>query len=82
MRLHSRPLLNRLSKELYERFGANWTPIKIKLSKEEKEKIKAHTGQKRISSEISVWIPFDLPGIPERGDFDVREVRKSRYFFH
>ncbi|ORZ30220.1 hypothetical protein BCR44DRAFT_1445869 [Catenaria anguillulae PL171] len=28
------------------------------------------------------WVPLKLPPLPPRGDFDVRQVKSSNYFFH
>ncbi|KAH7353629.1 DNA-directed RNA polymerase [Plectosphaerella cucumerina] len=30
---------------------------------------------------IEVWLPLTFPAIPEKGDFDVRRLLKSEYFF-
>ncbi|TGJ83753.1 hypothetical protein E0Z10_g4998 [Xylaria hypoxylon] len=30
---------------------------------------------------ISVWLPLTFPAIPEKGDFDVQELKSSKYFF-
>jgi DNA-directed RNA polymerase len=31
---------------------------------------------------LYVWLPLTFPEVPEKGDFDVRRLRESRYFFH
>ena len=31
---------------------------------------------------IYVWLPMAFPEVPEKGDFDVRRLRASKYFFH
>lgn len=30
---------------------------------------------------VSVWIPLSFPDVPKKGDFDVKELRDSDYFF-
>jgi DNA-directed RNA polymerase len=30
---------------------------------------------------IQIWLPLTLPSIPEKGDFDVRRLKASKYFF-
>ncbi|EME40660.1 hypothetical protein DOTSEDRAFT_74265 [Dothistroma septosporum NZE10] len=40
-------------------------------------KSKAKTPRK-----LFVWLPLTFPEVPEKGDFDVRRLRQSRYFFH
>ncbi|KXX73009.1 DNA-directed RNA polymerase, mitochondrial [Madurella mycetomatis] len=29
----------------------------------------------------SIWLPLTFPDIPEKGDFDVRKLKESKYFF-
>ncbi|KAL2261336.1 hypothetical protein VTK26DRAFT_4384 [Humicola hyalothermophila] len=31
--------------------------------------------------EVPLWLPFSLPAIPVKGDFDVTKLRESKYFF-
>lgn len=38
--------------------------------------------QKTPTKKLYVWLPLTFPEVPEKGDFDVRRLRKSRYFFH
>ncbi|KAI1302981.1 DNA-directed RNA polymerase [Xylaria venustula] len=33
------------------------------------------------SDHISIWLPLTFPEIPEKGDFDVSELKSSKYFF-
>ncbi|GAB1319286.1 DNA-directed RNA polymerase [Madurella fahalii] len=30
---------------------------------------------------MSMWLPLTFPDIPEKGDFDVRKLKESKYFF-
>ncbi|TDZ33231.1 DNA-directed RNA polymerase [Colletotrichum spinosum] len=34
-----------------------------------------------VKNPVSVWLPFMLPEIPKKGDFDVRRLKDSEYFF-
>lgn len=36
----------------------------------------------KSKKKLQVWIPLTFPEVPEKGDFDVRRLRESRYFFH
>ncbi|KAI1423315.1 DNA-directed RNA polymerase [Xylaria sp. FL1777] len=36
---------------------------------------------KPVVSYISIWRPLTFPPIPEKGDFDVQELKGSKYFF-
>ena len=31
--------------------------------------------------QIALWLPLTLPDIPQKGDFDVTQLRESKYFF-
>ena len=31
---------------------------------------------------ISIWKRIDIAPLPERGDFDLKSVNESKYFFH
>jgi DNA-directed RNA polymerase len=31
---------------------------------------------------IYVWLPMTFPDVPAKGDFDVKRLKKSKYFFH
>ncbi|SMQ54212.1 unnamed protein product [Zymoseptoria tritici ST99CH_1A5] len=47
------------------------------------EKKKNKTPTKRPTPrKIHVWLPLTFPEVPEKGDFDVRRLMESRYFFH
>ncbi|KAF2772725.1 DNA/RNA polymerase [Teratosphaeria nubilosa] len=38
--------------------------------------------KKRSTRKINVWLPMQFPDMPQKGAFDVRKLRESRYFFH
>ncbi|UKZ56816.1 hypothetical protein TrVGV298_010657 [Trichoderma virens] len=35
--------------------------------------------QKKVP--LPVWLPLTIPNVPEKGDFDVKRLRESKYFF-
>ncbi|PKS09140.1 hypothetical protein jhhlp_003754 [Lomentospora prolificans] len=37
--------------------------------------------RKAAPKTIQVWLPLTFPPVPEKGDFDVRKLRSSQYFF-
>ncbi|KAL6796764.1 hypothetical protein J3E68DRAFT_401769 [Trichoderma sp. SZMC 28012] len=46
------------------------------------------TGQKSVApvkkqkkTPLPVWLPLTIPKVPEKGDFDVKRLRESKYFF-
>lgn len=38
--------------------------------------------KKSYPRKLFVWMPLTFPDIPPRGEFDVRKIRESNYFFH
>ena len=36
----------------------------------------------RYPSKIHVWVPLTFPEVPPKGEFDVRKIKDSNYFFH
>ncbi|KAG7137864.1 DNA-directed RNA polymerase like protein [Verticillium longisporum] len=37
--------------------------------------------RKPVQRTIQIWLPLSFPAIPKKGDFDVRRLRESEYFF-
>lgn len=37
--------------------------------------------RKKYVAPVSVWLPLSFPDVPEKGDFDVTQLRDSDYFF-
>ncbi|KAL7800183.1 hypothetical protein V8C37DRAFT_364377 [Trichoderma ceciliae] len=37
--------------------------------------------RKAKKSPLPVWLPLTIPTVPQRGDFDVKRLRESKYFF-
>ncbi|KHN98463.1 DNA-directed RNA polymerase [Metarhizium album ARSEF 1941] len=35
----------------------------------------------RRAASVPVWLPFTVPPVPKKGDFDVTRLRESKYFF-
>jgi DNA-directed RNA polymerase len=77
IRLHSKNIIERLEQELYCRFGEHRIQISVPVSKQQWEVL----GRKG-PSKLLVWVPFRVPPRPERGEFQVSQVRHSTYFFH
>lgn len=42
-----------------------------------KKKIKKHQAIKKVF----VWLPIEFPPVPEKGSFDVKRLKESKYFF-
>ena len=38
-------------------------------------------GRNKKASQTSLWLPLTFPGIPKKGNFDVRKLKESKYFF-
>ncbi|CAK3873061.1 DNA-directed RNA polymerase, mitochondrial [Lecanosticta acicola] len=36
----------------------------------------------RQARKLYVWLPLTFPEVPKKGEFDVKRLRESRYFFH
>ncbi|GAB7343249.1 hypothetical protein MBLNU457_1307t1 [Dothideomycetes sp. NU457] len=48
---------------------------------EELEKMVKPKKAKRSRKQY-VWLPFNIPNVPQKGSFDVTTLKQSRYFFH
>ena len=64
--MHSEPILERLRGEFVRLYSNYKVPVIQKLNKDEKRKI---------------WRNVYIPPLPERGEFDLKNVLKSEYFF-
>lgn len=77
--------MERLRDELLARFGSHRVLVTIDL-KDHKDKyakvIKALKLSGKNRKTVKVWVPFELPPLPQKGDFNVQQVRDSTYFFH
>ncbi|KAI5464924.1 hypothetical protein BGZ63DRAFT_421911 [Mariannaea sp. PMI_226] len=39
------------------------------------------TRKSRVKAPVAIWLPITFPGVPEKGDFQVSQLRESKYFF-
>lgn len=39
------------------------------------------SARKQKKMPLPVWLPLTIPSVPEKGDFDVKRLRESKYFF-
>ncbi|KAL1587965.1 hypothetical protein WHR41_03139 [Cladosporium halotolerans] len=50
-----------------------------------KSRVKGRTTSrsgKTYDRKLYVWLPLTFPEVPAKGDFDVKRLRQSKYFFH
>ncbi|KAF2494210.1 DNA/RNA polymerase [Lophium mytilinum] len=47
----------------------------------EKSKDEKPARKLKHSGKIQIWLPLIFPPVPKKGDFDVRRLRESKYFF-
>jgi DNA-directed RNA polymerase len=89
--LHDRDIMGDLKAEFETRNKGNMYPVKVKFGDEDKAAWRRHlidTGvldsesKKRIKENWVIWVDLKFPGLPELGDFDIGQVRTSKYFFH
>ncbi|PJF17057.1 DNA-directed RNA polymerase, partial [Paramicrosporidium saccamoebae] len=73
VKLHSQPILANLRDELVERYRKYVIPEGL-------TKGRGPTGDIR-HIQVSTWRPINIPPIPPKGDFDIRQVLQSDYFF-
>jgi DNA-directed RNA polymerase len=52
---------------------------KAKTSKAGKDEKRKHPKHAR---KIHVWLPLTFPEVPPKGEFDIRKIKESNYFFH
>lgn len=67
------------AKESVDKYLERYTKVshfQEKLNKPKKESKKYDS-----QSYVSVWLPLSFPKVPEKGDFDVTQLRDSDYFF-
>ncbi|KAK4169683.1 hypothetical protein QBC43DRAFT_306528 [Cladorrhinum sp. PSN259] len=55
--------------------GTNY--FKMEMNGEQRRKVTP--SRKKI--DISFWLPLTFPEIPKKGDFDVKQLKQSKYFF-
>ncbi|KAM0716156.1 hypothetical protein Q7P37_008670 [Cladosporium fusiforme] len=54
-------------------------PAAAKLVSEDHQRKHANKNYER---KLYVWLPLTFPEVPAKGDFDVKRLRQSKYFFH
>lgn len=88
IRLHEQPLLKFLKSEFESRYSNHYIPAIIEIpEKDSSDLAKAlkSIGVRKNAAKISkikAWIPLVFENPPEKGKFDIRIIRKSKYFFH
>ena len=91
VQLHEKDIMAELKAEFEVRFRGYKTPIKYKLDKEEKSRFREYLIQsgrlkegsnRKIKTDVVIWVDFRIPPIPAKGDFNVESVKASKYFFH
>ena len=43
---------------------------------------KKEAKSKKFEKKLYVWLPMKFPDVPAKGDFDVKRLKLSKYFFH
>lgn len=64
-----------LADDLTSKSGTNY--FKLELAGEHRKLKKPPTRK----TELQFWLPLTFPDIPKKGDFDVQQLKKSKYFF-
>lgn len=88
IRLHQQPLLKFLKSEFEARYSNHYIPATIQIPEEASsdlvQALKAMGIRKNAAkiSKIKAWIPLVFDNPPEKGEFDISVIRKSKYFFH
>ncbi|KAI8924501.1 hypothetical protein BC831DRAFT_465326 [Entophlyctis helioformis] len=88
VRLHSENIMERLRNELLARYQTHKlmvrVPIKEKQHVEQWNKYLVSEGRAPVkrSTTVIAWVDLALSDLPVRGEFDVRQVINSQYFFH
>lgn len=89
--LHERDIMGDLKDEFEARHRGNKYPVSIKLSEEDKEVWRKHlvaTGKRKEENKVKikenwvVWVDLTFPRLPKLGNFDISQVKDSKYFFH
>ncbi|KAK4130723.1 DNA/RNA polymerase [Trichocladium antarcticum] len=66
--------LNDYTNHLKSLYGSNYFVAEMS------KKFRRDGRSKRIT-ELALWLPLSFPPIPVKGDFDVRKLKESKYFF-
>jgi DNA-directed RNA polymerase len=68
--------LKNFPERLRQQYGTNYFVMEMTKSARNKEK---KVG--KLPPKVSLWLPLTFPAIPQKGDFDVTQLRGSKYFF-
>ncbi|KAL2176962.1 uncharacterized protein P884DRAFT_260472 [Thermothelomyces heterothallicus CBS 202.75] len=68
--------LKNFAAHLKELHGTNYFVMEMNKPKRKKER----SGSKPVS-QVELWLPLTFPAIPKKGDFDVTQLKDSKYFF-
>lgn len=52
------------------------------VGKEIAERKREISQKRKGEKKLFVWLPMKFPEVPEKGDFDVKRLKLSKYFFH
>jgi DNA-directed RNA polymerase len=52
------------------------------VGKEIYERKLANHKRRLLERKLYIWLPMEFPEVPEKGDFDVKRLKLSKYFFH
>ncbi|KAH6856247.1 hypothetical protein B0I37DRAFT_366904 [Chaetomium sp. MPI-CAGE-AT-0009] len=70
--------LKNFAASLEELYGTNYFMMEMTKSKRAQETREKSSSSK---SQTSLWLPLTFPAIPKKGDFDVTQLKGSKYFF-
>ncbi|KAJ3283380.1 DNA-directed RNA polymerase [Borealophlyctis nickersoniae] len=89
--LHSQNLMGRLRDDFLERYGSHKVPVTVTVDGPHLKVWRAYLesmGRKVTFTErtkkriVQAWVDFQCQELPPRGEFEIREVKNSTYFFH
>ncbi|RKO99833.1 hypothetical protein CXG81DRAFT_13956 [Caulochytrium protostelioides] len=75
--LHRENIMTRLLDEFKQRFGNHYLPVTVNVKTPP-----AATQRIPIRRSVQLFVPLRFPPLPQKGDFDVNQVRDSPYFFN
>ena len=89
VKLHKRDIMHDLKLEFESRSQYQKVPIKVVLKGKQLQEWIEYCEQTNrpirsnpLKKEVTVWVNVKIPALPKKGDFDIDEVMKSKYFFH
>ncbi|KAJ3356082.1 DNA-directed RNA polymerase [Entophlyctis luteolus] len=89
VKLHSKEIMQNLRQELQDRNSSNKFGVVVEITDPRHLELWAdhlkrtgRSARKASSRKISTWVDLVIPALPKKGNFDIRMVRESPYFFH